>query len=58
MGGDRMTRRARKQFTANAVAVIAWIGLAAVLVAFAGHPQAWAVVAASLVIQAATGGLR
>jgi hypothetical protein len=53
-----MTRRARKQFVDDAVAVIAWVGLAAAIVAFAGYPQAWAVVAASLVIQAMTGGLR
>jgi hypothetical protein len=52
-----MTRRVRK-LTRDAVAVIAWIGLAAVVVAFAGYPQAWAVVVASLGIQAATGGLR
>lgn len=53
-----MTRRARNQFLDNAVAVIAWIGLIAVLVAFAGYPQAWGVVVASMVIQAMTGGLR
>ena len=53
-----MSRRARNKHLDNAVAVVAWIGLAAAVVAFAGYPQAWAVVAASLVIQAMTGGLR
>lgn len=53
-----MTRRARKHLVDDAVAVVAWIGLIAVLVAFAGYPQAWGVVAASLVVQFATGGLR
>jgi hypothetical protein len=53
-----MSRRARKQLLDDAVAVVAWAGLTAVLFAFNGYPQAWAVVVASLVIQATTGRLR
>lgn len=53
-----MSRRARNKHLDNVVAIAAWIGLAAAIVAFAGFPQAWGVVVASLVIQAMTGRLR
>jgi hypothetical protein len=51
-----MSRRSRTVLLDNAVAIVGWIGVAALVAALLGYSQAWAVVIASLVVQLLAGG--
>ncbi|PRY53526.1 hypothetical protein [Glycomyces artemisiae] len=51
-----MSRRSRNALLDNAVAIVGWIAVAALVAALLGYRQAWAVVVACLVVQLLAGG--